>query len=88
MAPPAAIRAPKCPMISIALLVLLAGNVPSDDGLPARYTRCTGDADCSKLGSSYKCITQKYPCGPASTCGARVCVKSAPTPPPAKRLRK
>jgi hypothetical protein len=38
------------------------------------YFLCAQDADCSKLGKSHKCLPQKYACGPASTCGERVCL--------------
>lgn len=66
-------------------LLLYTGAVCAESDLPAGYTLCEDEAACAHLGAEYKCLPQKYPCGPAETCAARVCMKEASAnaaPPP------
>lgn len=43
--------------------------------LPPGYTRCLKDSECMKAGKNFKCLPQKYACGPSSTCVAEICQK-------------
>ena len=41
------------------------------------YFLCEKNSDCSPLAETYRCVSQKYACGPAATCGEKVCVPQA-----------
>jgi hypothetical protein len=59
----------------------------AESDIPEGYTQCESDAACAEMGAGYKCLSQKYACGPASTCVARVCRKEVPADSSAPPMR-